>query len=878
MNVKKTVKKIMALGAGVTMVGATIMGAMAYDLATYPAPFVANGVFDGKIVVGEKAATSDVMGAVDIAASLQAKAVSKKPVNIPGIAGQVALEGDTFKIGSGSDKLELREAIGDVTDTVSESDLSGLKSGRVSTSQGDTEYAQYIRLKDSTNLQEMGVNFIADDDNTMADYLVVDIDSPFIEWEMQFSKGLKSAIAGSAFELTDLEDEVLNIMGQDFTIVKATTDSLTVPTTIEITLMGGSLHSTLREGETKTFTIDGVEYEITLIFVSDPSAGGTDAVNEAKFMVNGEVTKSLREGDTDTLSGGMQFGVRDILVNSRDGVASFYIGADKVVFTDSDIAESDFDVSSGSVEINQDSISDGEVQVAASYYGTNKLEITSIKYRLTMNGDRSSIAYVPKGQGVKEYMRYPRSLISESLDVKYMGLEDVKTEDFKILNRGDDRYQVSFTNIQGQTYTFPYISNVDSVWRFGDNNYDLVFVEAASAAAYNIGRNDYFVVSNGAQDKKSVTNVLRYRSYVKDAKTFNFEDLATGAMRSVIVSGTTTGTGSLVIGGHTYAVNANNVSLNEPLIGIDLNADGDYQDVVKLTTWGGAVIDLAEAFTLNATADEVAGNYANLSGVVGNGKNLTIAAGATYTDPYVKMSMSIEEGLFDSALGGEKLNWTVNRAGSSSNPQVDLTTSTAYYQENMADSANEYSKFSMDNKDDSTNEYKIGMTDYGVYIAHYNPSGSNDPDTLTLSIPEKQRFAQVFVTMGTVSASESGSSVETETVNPIAVGLAVLDSNAPAVGSSNLIVVGGPCANTVAAELLGNPAECAAGFEAGKAMIKSFESNGKVAILVAGYEAQETVGASYVLANYADYAANFKGSEVEVVVPDMSNLIVQSVQ
>ena len=52
MDIRKTVKKIAALVAGTTMVGATIMGAMALDLSDYPAPFVSDGVFDGKIVVG----------------------------------------------------------------------------------------------------------------------------------------------------------------------------------------------------------------------------------------------------------------------------------------------------------------------------------------------------------------------------------------------------------------------------------------------------------------------------------------------------------------------------------------------------------------------------------------------------------------------------------------------------------------------------------------------------------------------------------------------------------------------------------------------------------------------------------------------------------
>ncbi len=43
MKIKKAIKKIVALGAGATMVGATLLGAMATDLSNYPAPFVQDG-------------------------------------------------------------------------------------------------------------------------------------------------------------------------------------------------------------------------------------------------------------------------------------------------------------------------------------------------------------------------------------------------------------------------------------------------------------------------------------------------------------------------------------------------------------------------------------------------------------------------------------------------------------------------------------------------------------------------------------------------------------------------------------------------------------------------------------------------------------------
>ena len=81
-----------ALGTGIAMLGATITGAVAQELANYPQPFIdANGVFNDStaIVVGENAAASDTLGAVDIAQQLQFDA--KTPVS--GGSGTLTVSG-----------------------------------------------------------------------------------------------------------------------------------------------------------------------------------------------------------------------------------------------------------------------------------------------------------------------------------------------------------------------------------------------------------------------------------------------------------------------------------------------------------------------------------------------------------------------------------------------------------------------------------------------------------------------------------------------------------------------------------------------------------------------------------------------------------------
>ena len=138
--------------------------------------------------------------------------------------------------------------------------------------------------------------------------------------------------------------------------------------------------------------------------------------------------------------------------------------------------------------------------------------------------------------------------------------------------------------------------------------------------------------------------------------------------------------------------------------------------------------------------------------------------------------------------------------------------------------------------------------------------------------PGEDVFGNVFVLPMDSDVTSGGSdSVMADKVNPFSVGLAVLDSEAGSM-SKNMIVVGGPCANTVAAELMGNPENCAEGFEAGKAMLKYFDRSGMAALLVAGDQADDTVGAAYVLADYDSY--DLSGDEVEVVVTSLDEITV----
>jgi hypothetical protein len=96
MNVRKLVKKIVAIGTGALLVSS----AFASSLSEWPMPFVSeNGQGDVQFVIGD-GSTSDYLGAIDIAIALQASAVSESSVDAGGktavtVDGGVQLDGGT---------------------------------------------------------------------------------------------------------------------------------------------------------------------------------------------------------------------------------------------------------------------------------------------------------------------------------------------------------------------------------------------------------------------------------------------------------------------------------------------------------------------------------------------------------------------------------------------------------------------------------------------------------------------------------------------------------------------------------------------------------------------------------------------------------------
>ncbi|MFH1072754.1 MAG: S-layer protein [Nanoarchaeota archaeon] len=861
MNVKKTIKRLMALGTGATMIGATIAGALAYDLADYPSPFVKDGVVDTLIVIGAAAKPMDTLGAIDIAASVQAAA--KTPVAVGGATGGVTLTGDNVAISRSSNLLEVNQFLGDVRKTLTEADLKALAGGTMTTGGHSTKYNQYLRLNftdAATTAQGRNSGRVVYERDTKSkitgDFLYFQGNVYMWEYQLEFSDGLESDVDSSA-NLDDLEDEALNIFGTDYTIVDTTTASTS--NTLTLKLMGGDVSDTLGEGETKTYTLNGVDYEVTAVFISDV------APTKAKFSVNGELTKELADSDTDILSNGIEIGIRSILTNQREGIVEFFLGANKLELTDTNFSDDSF---SSGVKIGGETIEDAEIKIKASYItGSNypdsgeKLAINSVYYQLKADASSGSDIYIPPGHGLKEYLDESAGMLNPTWDIKYEGLMDVETTPIKFDPSGDDAYFLEFTNNEGLVYSVPFVDNSGSLFWFGSDTEHLFAMETniTNRSAYRIAENDYFIVTD-RNDDQGITHILQFDSVDETNKQILLDDLATGSKTVTYSAASTNLTqnggwesctgayGNLIVGGATFRVYV----CGDAGIGYNLSVDHDgdgtvtFKKRVNIVTQGGALLNLT----------------GNLSYAQLHSGNITEGDG-------FNVSLTVPQRLFDengpyNTTGGLQASTDMRN-----NIQIIKRTS------NQIGISVDSTQYLALKSDQANNDYQYALSPFGDFWTYYNPPGTTEAESLTIDFPKQQRGVQVFVTAGPITTTKTTASGDTQayTINQASVGIAVMDTDVQ-LGQGNMIVVGGPCVNTIAMELMENPAICAEGFEPGKAVIKLYAD--KNALLVAGYDWQDTLGASYVLAQYADY--KLSGTEMEVVVADLDHITVNKVE
>jgi hypothetical protein len=157
-------------------------------------------------------------------------------------------------------------------------------------------------------------------------------------------------------------------------------------------------------------------------------------------------------------------------------------------------------------------------------------------------------------------------------------------------------------------------------------------------------------------------------------------------------------------------------------------------------------------------------------------------------------------------------------------------------------------------KSDTT--LKAAKTIYGTYVEQITPTGAGT-DSVAIKMPDTASYADVWI-------APTSASVSTSTEAATGIDL-MSEDEVTDVSMYNAIVVGGPAANKIAADLLGltYPAIAEASrLSQGEAILKMVDNGANVALLAFGWEKDDTARAAKVLQDFDAY--DLTGEEVSV--------------
>jgi len=810
---KQIFKKISAIAASTLMVGMTMGVAAA---ASYPAPFVSGSSADVAIVYGTGAG-------VNPSDLVQATALQSDLASSIGSSGGTP-SGDSVLIQRSTDNLNLREGLQDVlVGNVDNEDLPTLLADGTYIADDNDEFSfeQKIALgnisighwRDSDYESLVGLS-----SRTPTIGFKIPSNTYVLNYTLDFLEDVSSDIDTNN-RMEDIEGSDLVLMGKTYYVSEFHNDSSSDATKFhKAILLDSATVGNVKEGETAT--ISGKSVSIDWI----------DA-DEVVFMIDGErapASGKLQAGQSYKLNDGSYIGVRDIAklaVSGELGTASFSIGTGKVEINHGE-----------DIKLNDDSITGVKGYLHKS---SNKLDKIVIEWK---TDDESFISpqrelAMPGFGAVKfsmnEFVRSEEEVLTIEKD------SDTSIQLTMPLKKGTVTFNLLYSNASGD---FEGIGKAADERLAVTNQSVLYFYEKKGGADWH----EYFVATyNTSKEGESYlmkATISEDKTAGRNESTFYYHD-GTGWVEACTEKAAnddcTIGDVSFTIknvfytSGSDEMVNitaGNNVNFNTAITpgGLTVYLPYSNRDTYLITSFGLPNSTDIGAISFNATETSLIGhnNDSFYLSMVGEDKEETLGAGTG-------MSFTLNDNSDSYLQVQHVLTTAVNAAGAGSGGAAGLE-----LQDTGA-----YEAYVLD--------------DVAPRVVHYTQP---DEDWAEIYYPsgDSESYAEVYLTEEG-SVMEGGSSALGEVL--------VKDTEVSSVSSKNLIVVGGSCINSVAATLVGSAA-CTADFTdatgvgSGQFLIQSFGdaySSGKVALLVAGYEAADTINAvTYLKTQTVDTTAGRK--------------------
>jgi len=267
---RNAIKKIAAIGSGALM-AATCFGVagLATDLSDYPAPFVADGKWVGMMAIGNDAATADLIGAVDIAATLAQ------------VAGGTT--GTTEISGGVEEEVDLDTIISDTFgETLDDSDIDTLLDGDIEFADETLSVHEEITLDAVT--PNIAISSTGDADYGKDPFMEVGTGDVAYSYVFDDVADWDGSVTADQ-EVTEDEPLIVDFLGKTLTITAADDATVTAQVGEEfymnvddtVTVLGKVVKLINVGDDSAVVTVDGDQEVIT--------AGNTEKVNGLRINV-----------------------------------------------------------------------------------------------------------------------------------------------------------------------------------------------------------------------------------------------------------------------------------------------------------------------------------------------------------------------------------------------------------------------------------------------------------------------------------------------------------------------------------------------------------------------------------------------------------------
>ncbi len=865
-------RRVASVLASATMITSTVALAAA---ANYPAPFIQGGTADVGVVYGGNAASTDFVAVVDITNNLQASLASQTASGSTTTGGSIS--GEAAPLFSGATKLYINDTLNAVFTVVTESELPTVLADETFSGNVDATLTQTLDVGSNPRLT-FAKQPTSSDDPELAWTLGTSTTTQYLyNATVSFNKAVNLSHASS-------EGQTIKMFGQTFTISSSTdaTDLILLKSAEKVSLDS--------DNPTAEVTVGGNTYTLELVSASDTAA--TIRVTDSSGKSD---SKEVSEAQSKKING------ITIAVDTADETnlklsATVIAGAEKVTMTSG---------SSITIGENADVIDGTSVLFTGGVGAMTKLVVTVAAPNSDVDAIRTGEEFLDPVFG--------------SFKLNFAGFnipEDSSSrEAISVSNSGDDKMQLTLTDRRGNTKTVQWAINLsEKIELQHDSDYRNITVFEAGQTY----RNEWIVVGNEDTGRLLRVSTITNQTTGYSSDKVRFTDIFSGDTYEATL--TADGTGTVTIGGKVYTLNyygdassaedSRYIKLNYP----DSVAAANAVIFPTIQTNKGALLAFYEPTKVNLTAwDGLLTGTATtvLEFPDGDGYttatftpgaqtgNFTLTGAGSGT---LNTSQAAKFGGVALTIG--RLTYNATTTGTTNQTEIVLLQpdGTPVYDPALIifeeqDDNNNYEALIVTLEPGKTSDDGLGVDDvvrtwgadtvwdavslasdskkskemdlWGTLISV--DSSDSDQKSAVISYPNEQVYSEIYFAGADASITAGTSS--SSTVKQLG-SVTVSDSEVSSVSGKNIVVVGGSCVNSVAANLLGG-ALCGANFEsstgvgAGSFLIQTFDrGNSKVATLVAGYNAADTTNAAKALTTQTidtSVGKKYKGSSATSV-------------